>query len=231
MRRRWRRWICTQIIPRECLRKDQEATIRTGHGTKDWLQIGKGVREGLYCHPVFYLICRVYKFSNWTEVRGKVCAYTHTHTHTHETKVMPMKRSVARGNLTCISRLRESQIGGWSVTPPWSGLPGLMSPAAWSSHFLACYTLCLLQVPQPVTDDPGRVEKSHWHPDCSTSMTQSPEGCSRNLGTRGKAHTLPGRSSALWPFPGWNLGHRFLSPLCIIFKRNIFINICTHFRN
>ena len=23
-----------------------------------------------------------YKFSNWTEVRGKVCAYTHTHTHT-----------------------------------------------------------------------------------------------------------------------------------------------------
>ena len=25
---------------------DQEATVRTGHGTKDWLQIGKGVRQG-----------------------------------------------------------------------------------------------------------------------------------------------------------------------------------------
>ena len=24
----------------------QEATVRTGHGTPDWLQIGKGVRQG-----------------------------------------------------------------------------------------------------------------------------------------------------------------------------------------
>ena len=24
----------------------QEATVRTGHGTKYWLQIGKGVRQG-----------------------------------------------------------------------------------------------------------------------------------------------------------------------------------------
>ena len=24
----------------------QEATVRTGHGTTDWLQIGKGVRQG-----------------------------------------------------------------------------------------------------------------------------------------------------------------------------------------
>ena len=26
----------------------QEATVRTGHGTTDWFQIGKGVRQGLY---------------------------------------------------------------------------------------------------------------------------------------------------------------------------------------
>ena len=24
----------------------QEATVRTGHGTRDWFQIGKGVRQG-----------------------------------------------------------------------------------------------------------------------------------------------------------------------------------------
>ena len=24
----------------------QEATVRTGHGTTDWIQIGKGVRQG-----------------------------------------------------------------------------------------------------------------------------------------------------------------------------------------
>ena len=29
----------------------QEATVRTGHGTTDWFQIGKGVRQG--CHPVY----------------------------------------------------------------------------------------------------------------------------------------------------------------------------------
>ena len=26
----------------------QEATVRTGHGTTDWFQIEKGVRQGLY---------------------------------------------------------------------------------------------------------------------------------------------------------------------------------------
>ena len=27
---------------------DQEATVRTRHGTTDWLQIGKGVQQGLF---------------------------------------------------------------------------------------------------------------------------------------------------------------------------------------
>ena len=29
----------------------QEATVRTGHGTMDWFQIGKGVCQG--CHPAY----------------------------------------------------------------------------------------------------------------------------------------------------------------------------------
>ena len=33
----------------------QEATVRTGHGTTDWFQIGKGVRQGLYCLPVYLI--------------------------------------------------------------------------------------------------------------------------------------------------------------------------------
>ena len=32
---------------------DQEATVRTGHGTTDWFQIGKGVRQGYFCHPAY----------------------------------------------------------------------------------------------------------------------------------------------------------------------------------
>ena len=33
---------------------DQEATVRTGHGTKDWFQIGKGVHQGCILSPYFF---------------------------------------------------------------------------------------------------------------------------------------------------------------------------------
>ena len=29
----------------------QEATVRTGHGTTDWFQVGKGVRQGYILSP------------------------------------------------------------------------------------------------------------------------------------------------------------------------------------
>ena len=31
----------------------QEATVRAGHETTDWFQIGKGVHKAVYCHPVY----------------------------------------------------------------------------------------------------------------------------------------------------------------------------------
>ena len=32
----------------------EEATVRTGHGTTDWFQIGNGVRQGyVYCHSAY----------------------------------------------------------------------------------------------------------------------------------------------------------------------------------
>ena len=35
----------------------QEATVRTGHGTTDWIQIGKGVRQGCILSPC---LCNLY---------------------------------------------------------------------------------------------------------------------------------------------------------------------------
>ena len=35
----------------------QEATVRTGHGTTDWFQIGKGVRQGCILSPC---LCNFY---------------------------------------------------------------------------------------------------------------------------------------------------------------------------
>ena len=31
----------------------QEATVRTGHGTTEWFQIGKGVLKAVYCHLAY----------------------------------------------------------------------------------------------------------------------------------------------------------------------------------
>ena len=42
----------------------QEATVRTGHGTKDWFQIGKGVRQGCILSPCLFNFYAVYIMRN-----------------------------------------------------------------------------------------------------------------------------------------------------------------------
>ena len=39
---------------------DQEATVRTGHGTTDWFQIGKGVHQGRILSPCLFNLCAEY---------------------------------------------------------------------------------------------------------------------------------------------------------------------------
>ena len=41
-------------LPLEKLYAGQEATVRTGHGTTDWFQIGKGVRQGFILSPCLF---------------------------------------------------------------------------------------------------------------------------------------------------------------------------------
>ena len=42
----------------------QEATIRTGHGTMDWFQIGKGVRQGCILSPCLFNLHAEYIMRN-----------------------------------------------------------------------------------------------------------------------------------------------------------------------
>ena len=41
-----------------------ETTVRTGHGTTDWFQIGKGVRQGYMLSPCLFNLCAEYIMRN-----------------------------------------------------------------------------------------------------------------------------------------------------------------------
>ena len=70
-------WITTNwIIPKEmgipdhltCLLRNlyagQEATVRTGHGTRDWFQIGEGVCQGCILSPCLFNLYAEYIMRN-----------------------------------------------------------------------------------------------------------------------------------------------------------------------
>ena len=42
----------------------QETTVRTGHGTTDWFQIGKGVHQGCILSPYLFNLCAEYIMRN-----------------------------------------------------------------------------------------------------------------------------------------------------------------------
>ena len=42
----------------------QEAAVRTGHGTTDWFQIGKGVRQGCTLSPCLFILYAEYIMKN-----------------------------------------------------------------------------------------------------------------------------------------------------------------------
>ena len=63
----WKRWEyqTTYLI---CLLRNlyagQEATVRTGHGTTDWFQIGKGVHQGCILSPCLFNLYAEYIMRN-----------------------------------------------------------------------------------------------------------------------------------------------------------------------
>ena len=66
-------------LPLENLYAGQEATVRTGHGTTDWFQIGKGVCQGCTLSPCLFNFYAEYIMRNagleeaqaWIKIAGR----------------------------------------------------------------------------------------------------------------------------------------------------------------
>ena len=43
-----------KVISLQLIKKKEEATVRTGHGTTDWFQIGRGVHQGCILSPCLF---------------------------------------------------------------------------------------------------------------------------------------------------------------------------------
>ena len=52
----------------------QEATVRIGHGTADWFQIGKGVRQGCILSPCLFNLHAEYimRLAGLEEAQGEI---------------------------------------------------------------------------------------------------------------------------------------------------------------
>ena len=63
----------------------QEATVRTAHGTTDWFQIGKGVRQGCILSPCLFNLYAEYIMRNAgleeaqaaVKIAGRQCSSQH----------------------------------------------------------------------------------------------------------------------------------------------------------
>ena len=51
-------------LPKNLPDAGQEATVRTGHGTTDWFQIGKGARQGCILSPCLFNLYAEYIMRN-----------------------------------------------------------------------------------------------------------------------------------------------------------------------
>ena len=49
----------------------QEATVRTGHGTTDWFQIGKGIHQGCILPPCLFNLYAEYIMRNANKLESR----------------------------------------------------------------------------------------------------------------------------------------------------------------
>ena len=58
----------TYSVTHRNLYAGQEATVRTGHETTDWFQIGKGIHQGCILSPCLFNVYAEYIMRNWKKL-------------------------------------------------------------------------------------------------------------------------------------------------------------------
>ena len=112
----------------------QEATVRTGHGTTDWFQIGKGVHQGCILSPCLFNIYAEYIMRNTgleeAQARIKIARrhinnlrYADDTTHMAESEeeiksiLMKMKEESEKAGLKL--NIQKTKVMAHSLIPSW----------------------------------------------------------------------------------------------------------------
>ena len=78
------------------LNAGQEATVRTGHGTMNWFQMGKGVHQGCICHPAYLTYMYIMRNAGLEEAQAGI-KIAGRNTVTSDTQMIPPYSRKLRG--------------------------------------------------------------------------------------------------------------------------------------
>ena len=116
----WKRWEyqTAWLVIQENLYAGQEATVRTGHGTTDWFQIGKGVRQGCILSPCLFNLYAEYIIRNagLEEARAGIKIE-------EESEKVGLKLSIQKTKIMASGPITSWQIDGETVADFIFGTP------------------------------------------------------------------------------------------------------------
>ena len=117
------------------LHAGQEATVRAGHGTTDWFQIGKGVRQGCVLSPCLFNLYAEYIKQNARLDEAKAGIKTagrniNNLRYADDTTLLAESEDELKSFLMKVKE--ESEIAGLKLS-----IQKTSDPGTWSHHFVA----------------------------------------------------------------------------------------------